>query len=72
MDWVTSQQGLLRQLGVADSLAEDLGIDLARVGASREAGITAGQAAFTRSTGRIQADQRESLKASGRAALAIL
>jgi hypothetical protein len=72
MEWVTSQQGLLRQLGVSDLVSEDLGIDLARVGASVEGAKQAGQKAFTRSSGRIHRDQREVLKAAGRAAMGLV
>lgn len=72
MEWVTSKQGLLRQLGVSADIAESLGTKLARVGANQEATQEAGERAFLRSTGRVQREQREELKVAGRAALGIL
>lgn len=70
--WVTQQQGRLRTLGLDDAQSEQLGIKLARVGASQQAAASAGQKAFFQSTGRVQQDQRNSLKASARAVMGLL
>ena len=70
--WVTTQQGRLRTLGLTSSQSEQLGIKLARVGASQEAANEAGSAAFFRATGRVASDQRDSLKRTARSALSLL
>ncbi len=72
LQWVTTQQGRLRTLGLTSAQSEQLGIKLARVGASAEAAQTAGEIAFFRQTGRVQQDQRDSLKASARSVLGLL
>ncbi len=70
--WVTTQQGRLRTLGLTSNQSEQLGIKLARVGASQEAAQDAGQTAFFKNTGRVAKDQRDSLKASARSVLGLL
>ncbi len=72
LQWVTSQQGRLRTLGLTSEQSEQLGIKLARVGANQEAAQDAGQSAFFKSTGRVAKDQRDSLKASARSVLGLL
>ncbi len=70
--WVTTQQGRLRTLGLTSEQSEQLGIKLARVGASQEAAQDAGNTAFFKNTGRVAKDQRDSLKSSARAVLGLL
>ncbi len=72
LSWVTTQQGRLRTLGLTSEQSEQLGIKLARVGASQEAAEDAGNTAFFKSTGRVAKDQRDSLKASARSVLGLL
>ena len=72
MTWVTSQQGLLRQLGVSSTDSEKLGIKLARVGASRAANKAAGERTIFSSSGRIAEDQRKRLKDSASAVMGLL
>ena len=70
--WVTSQQGRLRTLGLTSEQSEQLGIKLARVGASAEGAQGAGEKAFFQSTGRVQRDQRDSLKNTAKQVLSLL
>jgi hypothetical protein len=62
MQWVSSRQGKLRQLGLSASLAEDVGISQAMAGATDEAVQAAGQVAHTGATGRLLSAHRERLK----------
>ncbi len=70
--WVTTQQGRLRTLGLTSAQSEQLGIKLARVGASQEAANDAGSVAFLKATGRVASDQRDSLKRSARSVMSLL
>ena len=72
MSWVTGQQARLRMVGLNSEQSESLGIQLARIGASEEAGKEAGQTAFFRSTGRVHQDQRAKLKRSASSVLGLL
>lgn len=72
MQWVTSQQGLLRQLGVSAQESEELGIKLARLGATTAANKSAGERTFFSSSGRIADDQRNRLKKSATDVLGLL
>ena len=67
MEWVTSDQGLLRQLGLSAKASEQVGINTATSGASDQAVQTAGQVAQQGSTGRLLEVQRDSLARSASA-----
>jgi hypothetical protein len=72
LTWVTDQQQRLRMVGLDAQQAEALGIKMARIGATQEATIEAGERAFMSATGRVAATQRESLKSTARAVLGLL
>lgn len=72
LQWVTKQQTRLRMVGLGSAEAQNLGIQLARVGAGEEAAKEAGEGAFFSGTGRVARSQRASLKRSASAVMGLL
>jgi hypothetical protein len=62
MEWVSSRQGKLRQLGLSATLAEEVGIEQAMAGGATEAVQRAGEVAQVGATGRLLQSQRQRLK----------
>jgi len=72
MDWVTSRQALLRNLGVSAQRAEEVGIETSAAGASGEAVAMAGTVAQSIGAGRQLEFMRDRIKSSARAALGVV
>ena len=72
MEWVSSQQGKLRQLGLSASLAEEVGIEQAIAATTTQELGRAANVAQQHQTGRLLDQQRASLQASATAALRLV
>lgn len=72
LDWVTSRQGKLRQIGLSANQSERLGIMQAQVGSNDDAIVDAAEMQFNTDTGRLLRSQRESLKQSARAVVGLV
>lgn len=72
LEWVTSRQGKLRQLGIADDRAELMGVEAAVAGSSDEALIGQAKVGQQTSTGKLLNIQRDSLLRSAAAALELV
>lgn len=72
MDWVTSRQAKLSQLGISDARAQQLGVNAAIAGASDEALTGQAKMAQVSDTGRLLAGHRNSLKRTASAAMGLI
>lgn len=72
MQWVTSRQAQLRQLGLNSELAEKVGVNVSAVGAATPDVQTAGERAQIGATGRMLQTQRNRIKQRATTALRVL
>ena len=72
MEWVTSRQGKLRQLGLSAEQSERLGIMQSQAGSNDEAIVDAAEMQFNADTGRLLSSQRDSLKRKASAVLGLV
>lgn len=72
MDWVTSRQAKLRQIGISDARAEQLGVNAAIAGSTDEALVGQAKAAQVADTGRLLQQHRDSLRQSAVAAAGLI
>jgi len=72
MEWVTSRQGALVNLGIAEDQAIDLGVTAATAGLNTEDTQTLGAVAETQRTGQVGSGLREKMTNAARAGMQLL